>query len=802
MSSMVNAHRAGSGGLAKLGEGARTTNDSRVSAGLSRGANLGKKLNAAPWSDTFPAPGATLDLDFANNRGFVRGVGQGGVMDAITFTRASQGAFVDQNGLLRGMVPNLLQDTQKFESSSWVPLNAFISGDAIESPNINFTANKLIENTSNAQHNLSQTVSGLSTGQTYIFGLYAKSTERFLQITFSANGVAGNPRANFDLVNGVTGTVDGALTASIVDEGNGWYRCSVSFTANLASFNVGITMVDSSTATRGQAYLGNGESGIFIWGAQLELGSTATEYFPTNISEPRFDWASTEQVAQNISTNTESTSGWNSVGTTITGNATTAPDGSSNGISFDHTSTNSRAFKTTIALIAEQTYTFSTYIKKNNGSIFVMGYAASSAPQNNPGGVVCFFNLDTNTFVSANQYFGWTYLNNSIMDVGSGWLRIAITVTAGNTTNIGNMFFAARNNTTVITGDTGLGHYFWGHQVELGDTVTNYKPNGAFAPTTTPLLANPTSNGLLIEEARGNRLFWNRDATQTQWVKTNVTAAKDQTGIDGVANAASSLTATANDGTCIQTITLAAGNRTCSVFLKRITGTGNIQVTLDGSTYSTVELSDTLWYRIVLSGSVTNPTVGIRLAVSGDAVAMDYGQVEDATAVSSPILTTSATVIRSADIPDILGENFIGFYNLNGGTVVATTNINNNDATKNRVVFSFFFNIQNLITINNSNFGTEYIVRNNNVLQGISGRYTGFVVNQDNKQCFVFTKGVLLGATNNFFTPETAANNLPNNLNKFCIASQNNISQLNGTIKQLTYFPSKQSINAVQEFSK
>jgi hypothetical protein len=94
------------------------------------------------------------------------------------------------------------------------------------------------------------------------------------------------------------------------------------------------------------------------------------------------------------------------------------------------------------------------------------------------------------------------------------------------------------------------------------------------------------------------------------------------------------------------------------VFLKRITGTGNIQVTLDGSTYSTVELSDTLWYRIVLSGSVTNPTVGIRLAVSGDAVAMDYGQVEDGLFVTSPILTTTATVTRSADVGTLFAQNF------------------------------------------------------------------------------------------------------------------------------------------------
>jgi hypothetical protein len=188
-------------------------------------------------------------------------------------------------------------------------------------------------------------------------------------------------------------------------------------------------------------------------------------------------------------------------------------------------------------------------------------------------------------------------------------------------------------------------------------------------PRVIPLRANPTSNGLLIEEARTNRLLWNRDATDAAWVKTDVTAAKDQTGIDGVANAASSLTSTADNGTCIQTITLASGSRTGSVFLKRITGAGNVQVSLDGSTWSTVDLSDTEWRRIVLSGTVTNPTVGIRLAVSGDAVAMDYGQVEDGAFATSPILTTTASVTRAVDSASLTGQNFAGVFPYKTGSV-------------------------------------------------------------------------------------------------------------------------------------
>jgi len=152
-----------------------------------------------------------------------------------------------------------------------------------------------------------------------------------------------------------------------------------------------------------------------------------------------------------------------------------------------------------------------------------------------------------------------------------------------------------------------------------------------------------------------------------QWVKTDIIAAKDQTGIDGVANAASSLTATSAGGTCIQTITLASGSRSGSVYLKRITGTGIVQVSLDGTTWSTVDLSSTEWRRIVLSGTVTNPVVGVRIVTSGDAVAMDYGQVEDGVFATSPILTTEATATRAVESMSMTGSNFTGWYNQNGG---------------------------------------------------------------------------------------------------------------------------------------
>jgi hypothetical protein len=491
MASMGNAQRGALGGLAKLGEGARTTSDlSRVGGGLSRGANEGKKLNAAPWSDTFPAAGATLDLDFANNRGFVRGVGQGGVMDAITFTRASNGTFVKPDGTLSthanqgALGNNLLSFPQDFDNAVWGKFNSIVIPNVESAPNETNTADLLYPTSSGTDRVVGTPLNIISATGQHTASVYVKSSGlNFAYVQINA-GVASFVTIN--LSTGAVGTPQtlvGSPVTSVTSEtlNNGWFRLIFTLTATSTANSV--VYIGGCDNQNNRQVTANGQSGIFIWGAQLEVGSTATEYFPTNIGEPRFDWASTDS--------------------------------------------------------------------------------------------------------------------------------------------------------------TGAG------------TIAD--------PRVIPLRANPTSNGILIEEARTNRLLWNRDATQTEWVKTNITAAKDQTGIDGVANAASSLTATDDNGTCIQTITLAAGNRTGSVYLKRLTGTGNIQVTLDGSTYSTVELSDTEWYRIVLSGSVTNPTVGIKIVVDGDAVAMDYGQVEDNLNVTTPILTTTATATRAVDLAQVEGSNFSFF---------------------------------------------------------------------------------------------------------------------------------------------
>lgn len=169
-------------------------------------------------------------------------------------------------------------------------------------------------------------------------------------------------------------------------------------------------------------------------------------------------------------------------------------------------------------------------------------------------------------------------------------------------------------------------------------------------------------------EQRTNLALWNRDLTNAAWTKTNGTAAKDQAGIDGVANSASSFTATAANATSLQSITSASAARVTSFFLKRITGTGTVNITQDnGTTWTAVTLTSA-WQRFQVTATAANPVIGIRIVTSGDAVGLDFAQHETpASTASSPIATTTASVIRQ---PDALTASSISWYRQDGGTVL------------------------------------------------------------------------------------------------------------------------------------
>src|SRR4030095_1445028 len=174
--------------------------------------------------------------------------------------------------------------------------------------------------------------------------------------------------------------------------------------------------------------------------------------------------------------------------------------------------------------------------------------------------------------------------------------------------------------------------------------------DGTLTSFVTNALRIGTGTGLLVEDARTNVVLWNRDQTNAAWTKTNMTAALDQSGPDGSVNSATSLLATAGNATSVQAITLASAPLYQSPYMKRITGSGTINLTMDNGATWTVVSPTTDWTLVEIpTQTLANPTVGFRIVTSGDKIAVDLVQNENGTFATSAIPTTTIAVARAAE---------------------------------------------------------------------------------------------------------------------------------------------------------
>ena len=157
--------------------------------------------------------------------------------------------------------------------------------------------------------------------------------------------------------------------------------------------------------------------------------------------------------------------------------------------------------------------------------------------------------------------------------------------------------------------------------------------------------------GLINEPiAATNIARQNRDLTNAAWTKTNITAAKTQTGIDGVANSASLITASAANGAVLQTVTLASSQRFQSAYVKRVTGSGVVNMTTDGgATWTAITVTGSYTRVSIPAQTVTNPSFGFQIVTNGDAIAVDFVQNETGSEWSSPIAVAAAAVTRAPE---------------------------------------------------------------------------------------------------------------------------------------------------------
>jgi hypothetical protein len=197
----------------------------------------------------------------------------------IDYLDSEDGVF-----LLEKAATNLITYSEAFDNAYWTKSGASVTSGFV-SPDGTANAFKLIEDSTNAFHGFYQNANiSLPIGK-ITMSIFVKVNGRdYFQLrTGSAAGVTGAPLyANFDLNNNsVTASSSGVDNAKISSFNNNWKRISISFTVtSVSQASLVFQPITTSSAVIGETYQGDGTSGIYVWGTQLESGDLSS-YIPT-----------------------------------------------------------------------------------------------------------------------------------------------------------------------------------------------------------------------------------------------------------------------------------------------------------------------------------------------------------------------------------------------------------------------------------------------------------------------------------------------------------------------------------------
>lgn len=203
----------------------------------------------------------------------------------------------------------------------------------------------------------------------------------------------------------------------------------------------------------------------FTTAFQYLRGSSATFRGPSGLIE----FANENLITQSQTFDV----GWSLQQTTISANATTAPDGTATADKILETAVSSAHFVGGfVTMEAGQTYTASVYMKAAERSRAVFYWGKSGSPFTRGGMDVdlstgAFSNLDSGSPVSVT--------NRTVTPVGDGWYRISQTVLADTTSTDGYWEVRLHDGSgTSYLGVITSGLFVWGAQVQRGINLGSY----------------------------------------------------------------------------------------------------------------------------------------------------------------------------------------------------------------------------------------------------------------------------------------------------------------------------------------
>jgi hypothetical protein len=207
----------------------------------------------------------------------------------LTFTRASTATRVNEDGLIESVatgVPridftgggcgklllepqrtNLALRSEEFDNGSWVKVATTVTANTTTSPDGTTTAEKIIPSATLSSHSIYQNIGTI--GDVRTLSCFVKKVDyRYVSLQY---GTASS-RFDFDTL-----TFSGGTNTGYDVLPNGWYKIYATLTATV---NARATILIPDNLGN-ISYVGDGTSGTFVWGAQLEAGSYPTSYIPT-----------------------------------------------------------------------------------------------------------------------------------------------------------------------------------------------------------------------------------------------------------------------------------------------------------------------------------------------------------------------------------------------------------------------------------------------------------------------------------------------------------------------------------------
>ena len=169
---------------------------------------------------------------------------------------------------------NLVTYSEDISNSYWRKLGSSTTS-GFTSPSGVGNAYKLVEDTSNGLHWMYSGGITVTNATTYNVSVFAKKGERNSIRIAEKSGISvivNLESKDFDTIS--AGVIDSNIT-ELVDD---WIKIDYSFQTTSTSEEVYIYAADNGNIN----YQGNGSSGIYVWGVQLEQLSYTTSYIPTN----------------------------------------------------------------------------------------------------------------------------------------------------------------------------------------------------------------------------------------------------------------------------------------------------------------------------------------------------------------------------------------------------------------------------------------------------------------------------------------------------------------------------------------